>query len=170
MITFLITLAIQIKNETRTTSHFQGSLRIFRAGDERIELPLRVLETPVMPFDQSPLLITDLSAYLQNCIYDVLLPSGQTLTRLVAVSSTCCHAPTSALSTSSSPRGFPCLAASGYLISGEASRLDAFSAYPLPARLPGGAPGGAAGTPAASPPRSSRTRGGSLQISCARTG
>jgi hypothetical protein len=24
------------------------------AGDERIELPLRVLETPVMPFDQSP--------------------------------------------------------------------------------------------------------------------
>ena len=109
-------------------------------------------------------------AYLQNCIYDVLLPSGQTLTRLVAVSSTCYHAPTSALSTSSSPRGFPCLAASGYLISGEASRLDAFSAYPLPARLPGGAPGGAAGTPAASPPRSSRTRGGSLQISCARTG
>ena len=26
----------------------------FLAGDERIELPLRVLETPVMPFDQSP--------------------------------------------------------------------------------------------------------------------
>lgn len=24
-------------------------------GDERIELPLRVLETPVMPFDQSPM-------------------------------------------------------------------------------------------------------------------
>ena len=62
------------------------------------------------------------------------------------------------------PRGM------GYLISGGASRLDAFSAYPLPARLPGGAPGGAAGTPAASPPRSSRTRGGSFQISCARTG
>ena len=25
------------------------------AGDERIELPLRVLETPVIPFDQSPM-------------------------------------------------------------------------------------------------------------------
>ena len=25
-----------------------------KTGDERIELPLRVLETPVMPFDQSP--------------------------------------------------------------------------------------------------------------------
>ena len=25
------------------------------AGDERIELPLRVLETPVIPFDQSPI-------------------------------------------------------------------------------------------------------------------
>ena len=28
--------------------------RPYEAGDERIELPLRVLETPVMPFDQSP--------------------------------------------------------------------------------------------------------------------
>ena len=27
----------------------------FSAGDERIELPLRVLETPVIPFDQSPI-------------------------------------------------------------------------------------------------------------------
>ena len=26
----------------------------FRAGDERIELPLKVLETSVIPFDQSP--------------------------------------------------------------------------------------------------------------------
>ena len=32
---------------------------------------------------------------------------GQTLTRLVAVSSICCHTSTSALSTSSSLRGFP---------------------------------------------------------------
>ena len=30
------------------------------AGDERIELPLRVLETPVIPFDQSPIL---------NCVF-----------------------------------------------------------------------------------------------------
>lgn len=31
--------------------------RFFSAGDERIELPLRVLETPVIPFDQSPFLV-----------------------------------------------------------------------------------------------------------------
>ena len=30
-------------------------LRRFLAGDERIELPLKVLETSVIPFDQSPL-------------------------------------------------------------------------------------------------------------------
>ena len=27
----------------------------FRTGDERIELPLKVLETSVIPFDQSPI-------------------------------------------------------------------------------------------------------------------
>ena len=27
---------------------------IKRAGDERIELPPKVLETPIIPFDQSP--------------------------------------------------------------------------------------------------------------------
>ena len=27
----------------------------FRAGDERIELPPKVLETPIIPFDQSPI-------------------------------------------------------------------------------------------------------------------
>ena len=32
-------------------------LRRFQAGDERIELPLKVLETSVMPFDQSPVLL-----------------------------------------------------------------------------------------------------------------
>ena len=28
---------------------------LYPTGDERIELPLRVLETPVIPFDQSPM-------------------------------------------------------------------------------------------------------------------
>ncbi len=32
-------------------------------GDERIELPPKVLETPIIPFDQSPIL---LKSYLQN--------------------------------------------------------------------------------------------------------
>ena len=28
---------------------------VFRTGDERIELPPKVLETPIIPFDQSPI-------------------------------------------------------------------------------------------------------------------
>ena len=28
---------------------------VFIAGDERIELPPKVLETPIIPFDQSPI-------------------------------------------------------------------------------------------------------------------
>ena len=34
---------------------FSRFLLPYVTGDERIELPLRVLETPVMPFDQSPM-------------------------------------------------------------------------------------------------------------------
>ena len=58
----------------------------------------------------------------------------------------------------------------GYLILRGASRLDAFSVYPVPTWLPGGASGDAAGTPAVSPSRSSRTKDSSSQISCARAG
>ena len=61
---------------------------------------------------------------------------------LVPLGSTCRHAHTCGLSTSSSPT-----ALKGGLISGRASRLDAFSAYPLRTRLPGRAPGGATGSP-----------------------
>lgn len=42
------------------TAEFQR----FQAGDERIELPLRVLETPVIPFDQSPVPASDLNRSL----------------------------------------------------------------------------------------------------------
>ena len=31
-----------------------AEFRRFQAGDERIELPPKVLETPIIPFDQSP--------------------------------------------------------------------------------------------------------------------
>ena len=61
---------------------------------------------------------------------------------LVPLGSTCRHARTCGLSTWSSPT-----ALKGGLISGPASRLDAFSAYPLRTRLPGSAPGGATGSP-----------------------
>ena len=83
--------------------------------------------------------------------------------QLVPLGSTCRHAHTCGLSTSSSPT-----ALQGGLISGGASRLDAFSAYPVRTRLPGRAPGGATGTPLVRPTRSSRTKVRAPQASNAR--
>ena len=60
--------------------------------------------------------------------------------------------------------------AMGYLFLRGASRLDAFSVYPVPTWLPGHALGSATGTPEASPPRSSRTKDSSSQISYAHAG
>ena len=57
--------------------------------------------------------------------------------------------------------------AAGNLILEMASRLDAFSAYPIPTWLPGDAPSGTAGTPEVGPPQSSRTRGDPPQVSYA---
>ena len=67
---------------------------------------------------------------------------AEALGPLVPLGSTSRNAPTCGLSTRSSPA-----ALQGGLISGPASRLDAFSAYPLRTRLPGSAPGGATGSP-----------------------
>ena len=58
----------------------------------------------------------------------------------------------------------------GYLILRGASRLDAFSVYPVPAWLLCHEPDSSTDTPEASPPRSSRTKGSSSQISYARAG
>ena len=82
---------------------------------------------------------------------------------LVPLGSTCRHAHTCGLSTSSSPT-----ALEGGLISGRVSRLDAFSAYPVRTRLPGRAPGGATGSPLVRPTRSSRTKVSAPQASDAR--
>ena len=107
--------------------------------------------------------------------YDPYLPCplprlvGQALTRLVTVSSMCYHTSTSALSTSSSSRGFTSLRM-GYLILRGASRLDAFSVYPFRAWLPGYRLGSLTGAPAARPSRSSRTKDSSSQISYAHAG
>ena len=94
---------------------------------------------------------------------------GQALTRLVTVSSMCYHTSTSALSTSSSSRGFTSLRM-GYLILRGASRLDAFSVYPFRAWLPGRRLGSLTDAPAARPSRSSRTKDSSSQISYAHAG
>ena len=78
------------------------------------------------------------SAPADICIVRPGKPSGP----LVPLGSTSRNAPTCGLSTWSSTT-----ALKGGLISGRASRLDAFSAYPLRTRLPGSAPGGATGSP-----------------------
>ena len=107
--------------------------------------------------------------------YDPYLPCplprlvGQALTRLVTVSSMCYHTSTSALSTSSSSRGFTSLRM-GYLILRGASRLDAFSVYPFRTWLPGHGFGKPTGPPAVRPSRSSRTKDSSSQISYAHAG
>ena len=62
------------------------------------------------------------------------------------------------------------LISEGYLILRGASRLDAFSVYPVPTWLPGYAFGNATGTPEVSPSRSSRTKDSSSQISYAHAG
>ena len=58
----------------------------------------------------------------------------------------------------------------GYLILRGASRLDAFSVYPVPTWLPGYAFGNSTGAPEVSPSRSSRTKDSSSQISYAHAG
>ena len=58
----------------------------------------------------------------------------------------------------------------GDLISRRASRLDAFSVYPIPSWLPSRAIGMTTGPPADGPSRSSRTKDSPSQISCARAG
>ena len=44
-----------VKREKLTTLHFQWLCELSDTGDERIELPPKVLETPIIPFDQSPI-------------------------------------------------------------------------------------------------------------------
>ena len=50
MIFLWLLLWLPLKTKMRKSLYFQR----FRAGDERIELPPKVLETPIIPFDQSP--------------------------------------------------------------------------------------------------------------------
>ena len=103
---------------------------------------------------------------IQLCGHSDLI--GQALDRLVSVSSMHCCTSTSDLSTSSSSRGLTL--AMGYLILRGASRLDAFSVYPVQTWLPCHGLGRPTGTPAVCPSRSSRTKDSSSQISYARAG
>ena len=105
----------------------------------------------------------------ENRVLEAVSYTHLALDRLVAVSSIHYCTSTSALSTSSSSRGLTDFC-QGDLISRGASRLDAFSVYPVPAWLSCYALGSPTGSPAAGPSRSSRTKDSSSQISCAHAG
>lgn len=62
------------KKNLETTILLQGLI----TGDERIELPLRVLETPVIPFDQSPVPVPDLNRSL-----DIYITAGSILSIVI---------------------------------------------------------------------------------------
>ena len=47
-------------------------LTLSGAGDERIELPPKVLETPIIPFDQSPIQLSLNSSDLLSIPYGVM--------------------------------------------------------------------------------------------------
>ena len=55
VVTFLVTSYNRVKRKNRKTLILQGFPALNLAGDERIELPPKVLETPIIPFDQSPM-------------------------------------------------------------------------------------------------------------------
>ena len=74
MIFLWLLLWLPVNTKTRKSLYFQR----FRAGDERIELPPKVLETPIIPFDQSPtkyILYTLKTTYMLTFPWDSLLPA-----------------------------------------------------------------------------------------------
>ena len=54
MLHFMLHSVFSGKMKTPETPILKAFLRLLPAGDERIELPPKVLETPIIPFDQSP--------------------------------------------------------------------------------------------------------------------
>ena len=187
MIFLWLLLWLPVKTNTRKSLYFQR----FRAGDERIELPPKVLETPIIPFDQSPtkyIIHTFKTTYmltfpweLTSCVADwVLYSAGVTSwLRLSAfwssphpISNSQLHA---LLHFHLCPFYLVVFKGvyffrMGYLILRGASRLDAFSVYPFRAWLLGRRLGSLTDAPAARPSRSSRTKDSSSQISYAHAG
>ena len=60
------------KRKSLKNSDFTQFLRLFNTGDERIELPPKVLETPIIPFDQSPIQLSLNSSDLLSIPYGVM--------------------------------------------------------------------------------------------------
>ena len=61
----LFSICVLLHSEHEKTA----GLRRFLTGDERIELPPKVLETPIIPLDQSPMCFNHLDIYNTYCIY-----------------------------------------------------------------------------------------------------
>ena len=59
MITLMITFYFSRKRKIARNAAKSTFLAYTTAGDERIELPPKVLETPIIPFDQSPIIATE---------------------------------------------------------------------------------------------------------------
>ena len=187
MIFLWLLLWLPVKTKTRKSLHFQR----FRAGDERIELPPKVLETPIIPFDQSPtkyIIHTFKTTYmltfpweLTSCVADwVLYSAGVTSWLRLSAFWSSPH-PISNSQLHVLPHFHLCpiylvvfkgvyFFRMGYLILRGASRLDAFSVYPFRAWLLGRRLGSLTDAPAARPSRSSRTKDSSSQISYAHAG
>ena len=152
-------------------------------GDERIELPPKVLETPIIPFDQSPTLDIPSKPHTLNTYtsYHTFFPNTTIFCKTFVLHFRSSPRPISNSQLHALRHFHLCpiylvvfkgsyFFRMGYLILRGASRLDAFSVYPFPTWLPGREPGGSTGTPEVSPSRSSRTKDSSSQISYAHAG
>ena len=158
-------------------------LKALRTGDERIELPPKVLETPIIPFDQSPTLDIPSKPHTLNIYtsYHTFFPNTTIFCKTFVLHFRSSPRPISNSQLHALRHFHLCpiylvvfkgsyFFRMGYLILRGASRLDAFSVYPFPTWLPGREPGGSTGTPEVSPSQSSRTKDSSSQISYAHAG
>ena len=127
-----------------------------------------VLETNVLPTELYPYILQKWFRRTPKTPYRARNILGQALDRLVAASSARRRASTSALSTSSSPRGLTAVAGTSHLGVGFALRCLQRLSLPDLAALP--CPWWATGSPAVRPARSSRTRARPPQMSYARAG
>ena len=142
------------------------------------------METPIIPFDQSPTLDIPSKPHTLNIYtsYHTFFPNTTIFYKTFVLHFRSSPRPISNSQLHVLPhfhlcpiylvlfKGFYSFKRMGYLILGGTSRLDAFSVYSFRTWLPGDAIGMTAGTPVVRPARSSRTKASSPQISYARAG
>ena len=78
--------AHEVKKKAPKPSKYKVFKAFSQAGDERIELPPKVLETPIIPFDQSPIMVcvrkthVSLYSFIDICQGNFFEISGNKLT------------------------------------------------------------------------------------------